>query len=421
MGQISKLDKQIQVWLVALILGFLVLPIDLLGQDKEPKNWELTGYQKMLNSFFVFNNSWPEGEFPNLTFVDTFLQDNLLHNRLNFRWYISDQFTFRSDLRTRLFFGQLVQATPGFANQVDDANNDYFDLSWVIMRSRSAVLHTMLDRLYLQYNNGNWEVTLGRQRINWGINTVWNPNDIWNAFDFTDFDYEERPGSDALLVKRYFGFASSLEAGIRMADRLEESTFALLGKFNKWQYDFQFLAGYWKTFAVGGFGYAGNIGNAGFKGELSYFFATRDSLPNRTTGIIEAVDNSFSASFGLDYSFRNSFYINLGYLYNSLGLQNVSSALLFTFQLDARNLYPYRHSLFFQWTYPFTPLLNAGMAFIYSPVTIHALFFNPTLTYSIATGWDLDLVGQISFNRDEKEGGYPSPVQSVFLRIKWSF
>ncbi len=402
------------------MLAVLLISLPLEAQD-EPRKWELRGYQKMLNSFFVFNDSWPEGEFPNTTLVDTFLQDNLLHNRLNFRWYINDKLTFRAELRTRLFFGQLVRAQEGFAEQVDDANNDFFDLSWVVMRSQSAVLHTMLDRISLQYVDGQWEVTLGRQRINWGINTVWNPNDIWNAYDFTDFDYEERPGSDALLVKRYLGFASSLEVGIRIVDNIEQSTFAFRGKFNKWQYDFQFLAGYWKTFAVAGFGYAGNIGNAGFKGEMSYFLATRDSIENATLGLPVKAENSFAASFGLDYAFQNSFYINLGYLYNSLGLTDISSALLFAFQLDARNLYPYRHSTFFQWTYPFTPLLNGGMAVIYSPVTNHAIFFNPTLTYSIATGWDLDLVGQISFNRDEKKNSYVSSVQSVFVRIKWSY
>ncbi len=390
-------------------------------QEEKPKRWELTGYQKVLNSFFVFNDSWPEGEIPNVTFVDTFLQDNLLHNRLNFRWYISDAFTFRADLRTRLFFGQLVAATPNFDRVVDNVNNDFFDLSLVLMRSRSAVLHTMLDRLYLQYVNGNWEVTLGRQRINWGITTVWNPNDIWNAFDFTDFDYEERPGSDALLVKRYFGFASSIEFGVRIVDDIESSTFAFLGKFNKWQYDFQILAGYWRTYVVTGFGYAGNIRNAGFKGELSYFLATRDQVSNPNTGLPEDTENSLAASLGIDYSFRNSFYINLGYLYNSLGLLDINSARLFGFQLDAQNLYPYRHSIFFQWNYPFTPLLSGGIATIYSPVKVHALFLNPTLTYSIASAWDLDLVGQISFNRDLEKGGYPSPVQSVFLRLKLSY
>jgi hypothetical protein len=72
-----------------------------------------------------------------------------------------------------------------------------------------------------------------------------------------------------------------------------------------------------------------------------------------------------------------------------------------------------------QGTYPVTPLFNAGLAAIYSPVDAHALFFNPTLTYSIRANWDLDLIGQIAF--DQEAEGYRSPLQAVFFRLKWSF
>ena len=51
---------------------------------------------------------------------------------------------------------------------------------------------------------------------------------------------------------------------------------------------------------------------------------------------------------------------------------------------------------------------------------VHPLFLNPTVTYNLATNWDIDLVGQISFNR-EKGRGYVSPVQALFFRLKWSF
>jgi hypothetical protein len=123
-------------------------------------------------------------------------------------------------------------------------NNDYLDLSLVLIDGSSLVLHTMLDRLYMEYVSGSWEIRLGRQRINWGINTVWNPNDVFNAFAFTDFDYEERPGSDALRIRRYLGFASSVEVAINAFDKLEDAVIAGMFKFNTGQYDYQILAGY---------------------------------------------------------------------------------------------------------------------------------------------------------------------------------
>ena len=218
-----------------------------------------------------------------------------------------------------------------------------------------------------------------------------------------------RPGSDALRIKRYTGFASSVELAVRMFDNFDEAVIAGMWKFNKGTYDFQVLGGYARQDLVLGGGWAGNLGNAGLKGELTYFQPVRK---DRDTA-------AFSATIGLDYSFSNSLYFNTGYLYNSSGSNNSSITGLFDFELSARNLYPYRHALFAQLSYPITPLLNGSAAFIYSPVEVHALFVNPVLTLSIKENWDIDLVGQIIMDKEVK--GFTSPVQAAFLRLKYSY
>lgn len=398
---------------IVILLFAIFLTSGLEAQD-ESKNWRLSGYVKDLQTILFFNQSFPSVGSNGFELVDTFLTDNLIHNRLNFWWYASDHFTLKADLRSRIFYGDLVRVTPDFGGMVDNANNDYFDLSLVLVDRSSYVVHTMLDRLYLEYINEDWEIRLGRQRVNWGISTVWNPNDIFNAFNFTDFDYEERPGSDVLRVKRYTGFASSIEFVTKVFDTWDKAVIAGMWKFHKGTYDIQLLGGLVnRDLALGG-GWAGNIGDAGFKGEFTYFRA----MENWFEGYEDA-DNSFALTLGADYSFSNSLYLNVGYLYNSNGEMDVSSSQLFNFQLSAKNLYPYRHSIFSQLTYPFTPLLNGGLALIYSPVEVQALFLNPTLTYSIAQNWNLDFVGQISLNKEKR--GYVSPVQALFLRFKWSF
>jgi hypothetical protein len=63
-------------------------------------------------------------------------------------------------------------------------------------------------------------------------------------------------------------------------------------------------------------------------------------------------------------------------------------------------------------------MLNGSIALIYSPSKAHAIFLNPTVTYSIAQNWDFDLVGQIAFNEDD---GFKSPIQGLFMRIKYSY
>ncbi|MCB0642175.1 MAG: hypothetical protein KDC44_11065, partial [Phaeodactylibacter sp.] len=375
---------------------FLLLPLFSTAQEEEkPRNWTLSGYVKDLQAVYLLHTT-----IPILNIDTTFVsQTSFLHNRLNFKWIINDAFTFKTDLRTRAFWGD--DLNDAFIDNLDQAN-DYFDLSYGATNNNGLAFHTMIDRLYLQLNKGKWEVRLGRQRINWGINALWNPNDIFNAFAFTDFDYEERPGSDALRVKYYTGFASSIEIAAKAADSWETATGALLWKLNKWNYDFQVLAGIAQNELVFGGGWAGGIKGLGFKGEFSYF-----------SPLDEAVDQTFTGTFSLSYVTSKSFFLNAGYLYNSNGMNAGSLLNLFNFQLSAKNLYPYQHSVFVQGSYPFTPLLNGSLAIIYSPSKAQALFVNPTITYSIANNWDLDLIGQIAFNEDD---GFRSPLQGLFLR-----
>ena len=60
-----------------------------------------------------------------------------------------------------------------------------------------------------------------------------------------------------------------------------------------------------------------------------------------------------------------------------------------------------------------------AIALIYSPVSSHPIFLNPTLTCSLAQSLDVDFVGQIIFQ--DSDTGYGSDVQAFFLRMKWSF
>ncbi len=367
---------------------------------------EINGYIKNLQTLLFFNESYPD--LQQFRLVDTFLQDNLMHNRFNLTWHLAPRWNFRADVRSRVFFGDLVRATPNYADLVKNANDDYFKLSLIAFDNQSFVVHTMLDRLYLEYTDDTWEIRAGRQRINWGINTVWNPNDIFNAFAFTDFDYEERPGSDAIRVKRHLGYASSVEVAVRAFDHWEEAVAAALWKFNRGTYDLQVLAGVAQNDLVLGGGWAGNLKNAGFKGEATWFYPL--SADGRA---------SFAATLGLDYVFDNALYLNSGYLYNSNGATRGDITGLFNFNLSAKNLYPYRHAVFGQVSYPFSPLLNGGIALIYSPVAAHALFANPTLTVSVASNWDLDFIGQLVFNQNADQ--YVSPIQALFLRLKLSY
>ena len=84
-------------------------------------------------------------------------------------------------------------------------------MQWSLVDNSNVVLSVIADRFYYQFAAEKLELRLGRQRINWGINTTWNPNDIFNSYNIYDFDYEEREGSDAIRLKYFPNYQSSLD------------------------------------------------------------------------------------------------------------------------------------------------------------------------------------------------------------------
>ncbi len=376
---------------------FLILSILSFGvkAQEDEKNWWIRGYVKDLLSMNIADDS--------INF------DNLIHNRLNFKWFPNDHLNVHFEVRNRIFWGETIKEIPNYGNLID-TNDDYLDLS-VMTENKSLLFHSMIDRAFVEWYNQKWEVRFGRQRINWGINLVWNPNDLFNAYSFFDFDYEERPGSDALRIKRYTGVASSLEFAVNAADDFDEMVIAGLWKWNKWSYDVQVLTGKTQEDITFGFGWAGNIKTAGFKGEVTYF------IPY-TTG-----SESLLATIMADYSFQNSLYLAGSFLYSSgadvnPGLQQ-SVNLFSQERLTAKNLSPFRYASFLQVSYSVHPLVIVSASTIYYPNKRDPLFINPGISFSMKPNFDIDLISQLYFDRHLDD--YEAQAKLVFLRAKWSF
>lgn len=385
--------------LVALSLSFF--PLILRSQDS------LTSHKKTLFQVhgYIKDMHW-------VSFTDTkgsLITGNLIHNRINLRWNISPEIHMRVEARNRLYYGEQVKLTAGYGRFID-ADQGAVDLSCNIVDDTSVVLNTMLDRLLVNWSHKKWEITAGRQRINWGINLVWNPNDIFNTFNYFDFDYEERPGTDAVRVQYYTAGFSSLEVAYKFSDNAKEQVGAVMYKTNFRQYDLQGFAGIYFQDIVLGTGWAGNIRNIGFKGEASYFHPYKNIKD--TTGVL-------SASLSIDRSFRNNFFAMLSYLYSSEGKGLVFGVREMTGTiLSAKKLMPFEHSFFAQLSKSFNPLINGSLAIIFSPQN-NTLILLPSATISISENWDLALIGQSFFY--DQSNNYKSAGTVIYLRLRWSF
>ena len=384
MEKLSVIIKN-SVLLFLFIFNFLQLN----AQEKESE-FTIKGYVKYLPSYLdydAYSNS---------------KTNHLIHNRFNLRGFFKKKFSVGIEFRNRIIIGE---------NLTISEDKGIIDLSHFFLKNTKFKIHSMIDRMWLKYQKNKLEISIGRQRVNWGINTIWNSNDLFNAYNFIDFDYVERPGSDVIRFIYNGDNLSSFELVYKPGND-KGSIIAALYKINKGGYDFQFLgANYYDEDIVLGGGWAGNLKNAGFKGEFSYFIS-KNPIPN---------DNSVSLSTSLDYSFKNGFYLLGSYLYNSNGFSDPN---FFNFGsitenvLSPKNLMPSKNSYMIQTSKPLTPAINSSLTFLYGQ-GIKFIYISPNISYDINSSFDINFIGQLFYANTN--GNLKSLLNGTYLELKYSF
>lgn len=326
-----------------------------------------------------------------------------LQNRLNLRWNATSHLDFHWQMRNRFFAGDLVQEFPFYANQID-TDEGIVNLSWMVTEQDDWFVHHIPDRLYTEWDRGNWNIRIGRQRINWGINTITNPNDLFNIYSFYDFDYPERPGSDAVRIQYFRGFGSRAELALRTAEDLQNSIAAGLYAFNAYNFDFQVIGGYYRERATLGGGWASDVSGIGFKGE-TMFYADIDADNDRET--------NFIASASADYMFRGGFYGMMELLYNHEGGRE--TFLLMTETLTPDNPSFSRYQITTRGRYPFHTLVNGSLSLLYYPDE-STVFVSPQVTWSVLQDMDFILLGQFFVGSDDSVFGTAGNLGTATLK-----
>jgi len=375
-------------------LIFIILTTGLFSQGKD-KPVTLSGYISTMQTVMFDSLSGP------------FMNENLLHNRLNFKGYLSEKITFSAEFRNRLFTGDMVRSGSYYSGIIG-ADDGVVDMSWNVFDKQSFLLNTTVDRLWLDLHYDKFQVTIGRQRINWGQTLVWNPNDIFNAYSFFDFDYAERPGSDAVRLQFFPSSSSVAELAVKV-DGDNDVTAAGLYRFNRWGYDIQFLAGFVNgEDVVLGAGWSGAIGSVSFRGEGTWFDPYEDFPGDQSTVLITT---------GFDRIFKDNSMAQVQFMYcnNPLELNNFNN--FYSGNLSSKDLAFSRFSAFGQYTWAVTPLLNLSLSAMWFP-DLDGYFAGPSLDYSLAENLDFSLLWQ-HFNA--VMSGEKSRINLGFLRLKYSY
>ncbi|MCW8330778.1 hypothetical protein MD588_18465 [Photobacterium sp. SDRW27] len=378
-------------------LSFSVLA-QIPGLEPE-KNWDLNGYVK-----YMATGIFPDEQNNGL--------DHLVHQRFNFEYRFSSDVRFNLGMRNRLLFGDTAE-TPGYGKLIG-FDPGYMDLSTNWLDKNGVVGNSQLDRIYLDWQKQDWQLRAGRFRINWAMTTLWNPNDIFNSYSIYDFDYEERSGSDAVMVSRKLGFASSVDVVYNPSQDSELESYAGRYLFNRQGWDMQLLVGKSGLDRVIGAGFAGDIKGAGFRGEFSWFDPVRDDWQG------EELESSSVASVEVDYSFggKRNWMARAALLHISNPQEPQSALLFLNLPLTARTLSFTNLTWYADASFDISSLSRLTFSSTY--YDDGSFFLGASNSYSLADEWQLLAVLQ-RFDGDSESLFGQTASTLAFLQLKWSF
>jgi hypothetical protein len=309
--------------------------------------------------------------------------DHQLQNRLNFEYRFDTQWRFNTSMRNRVLMGDSLNSEMYRESVTQDLG--YINLSHDWYNSEDAIVTSQFDRLYVSYQNQSVKARLGRYRINWGMNTIWNPNDLFNPYSIYNVDYPEKPGVDAAEFTYKLGFASEFNVVYAPNSNSDLDSYAARYLFNRSGWDAQVLIGKsYLDYTLGG-GIAGDVNGVGLKTEISYF-SPYDAQAAESLGI--ELDTALVASAEATYSFggQRNWMGNAALLYLSDPIE-FDASVATQLPLTARTL------SFTQWTayadigFELTPLTRlTAQASYYDDGTY---FLGGSATYSLADNWTL--------------------------------
>ena len=365
------------------------------------KSWDLNGYLTYLSTVNFIDNDNTDNTV-----------DHLVEQRFNYEYRFNPQFHFNGSLRNRLFSGDSAELS-GYGDLIAQ-DSGYLDLSSNSIDKNGLVVNHQLDRIYLSYLNPDWQLRGGRFRINWAMNTLWSPNDIFNAYSIYDFNYTQRAGSDALLVQRKLGFASSLALVYNPNKNSELNSVIGRYLFNQQGWDVQLLAGKANLDYLLAAGFAGDIKGAGLRGELTWLKPSQDQWNGQT------VQESGLASMESDYSFvsQANWMGRIAVLYISNPQEELSAVQFLNLPSTVRTLSFAEFTYYADLSFDLSALSRVTLSGSY--YSDGSLFIGLSDSYSLAENCQLLAVLQRFMGSSASLFG-KTPYLSASAQIKWSF
>ncbi len=279
--------------------------------------------------------------------------------------------------------------------------HDLLDLDWELVDRKDFYWHHYLYRAYLQFQSEKFNFSMGRQRIAWGTGKFWNPTDIFNPFNPIQVERDERMGVDSIDAEFFIKPMTGINLVYTPQDSSSRSKGALKFKTTYKDLDFSLLGGKSLKDKVVGGDFATTIFDGGFRGETIYYFAHRRK-------------NYLQFILNYDYTFKNSFYFLVEYLYNSGPLSKSEFLQL----IDRGNSTLTKHLIGLNLGYDITPLFRGDLNLIYGPER-NGVFIHPKLRYSLKQ--NIEVVGGMQWFNQRKGSEFEFDRNLYFINIQYYF
>lgn len=324
------------------------------------------------------------GEYRNLAFATRDTRQQQTYNDLNRLRLKMDgqrkrlQWNLTYDLR--LFAGGLLE-DPLFRLQAEQPEPTWADAEDTWHQSSRALGRHALYRGWLAWDQEDWRLAVGRQRLAWGSGRIWNPTDRFNPVQPTALELDEKVGVDAAVATwRYSGFGSFaliLAPGNGARDVSRKWAFRWQDTFG--ETDLSLMAGEIGPERVAGLDITGNVGDATARLEALY---SRDAPEGDFAQLIAGVDYTWSNKI-----FPEGLYLAAEYFYNG-----AAASLLLPHTQD-RLFSISTHQLGLLAGYDLTPLWRLDLLLL-NDMEHPSLFFAPRLKWSAAANMNLTFLLQ---------------------------
>jgi len=309
-------------------------------------------------------------------------------------------------------------------------------LDWTITESDSFSWDHLFYRLYLDYESEHVGVTLGRQRVPWGVGRLWNPIDRFNAIGPLAIESDQSGGVDAVNARLRFSGFTYLQGVYAAAEDSDNQSYAarLHGVFR--DVDYSLVAGVFEKALTVGFDLDGNLGDAAARVEVVWTHSDREIRPIGSGAaselgdfwqVVVSVDYLFDVGTGL-YGLVEHLYNGnaLGFGYGLAGpllpfFEETEDGLFVKFTSNARfggsRVVTRSENLTgVMLGYDFTPEIRGELLAIYDWNGTSASFF-PTIRYDALAWLELTLGVQLFAGPRLSEFGDLEPLGYLFAEV----